>query len=169
MRYILGSIAAAMFMVAQPLDLEGQEQAILRRGVKIRVVDSGRAQVGFVDTLTTDSLVFHERARDGGLGARRSYGRNNLRTVDVAEKRGSGSALMGAAAGLLGGAAIGYVIGAATYDSGDCDILVCSAAESGKFAAVLGGVIGVPVGLFASAVWARTRWVPIMLSRREGR
>ena len=147
-----------------PQRVEAQLNETLRRGVKVRIMNGAEHRVGYVDTLTADALVIHERLPDGSPGAVASYRRDLLRTVYVVRPRRSGPSLRGTLTGVVIGAGIGYVFGVSTYDAEDCDILLCGADAHGAVGAVFGGLIGLPVGLVISSLrGAREEWDPVKL------
>ena len=156
-------VVAAICLGAAPTLSSAQRAEDLPRGasVRLRTADGGRAR-GYIDTVTSEAIVLNVfNHADAGGSAR--YRRDFVTSMEVEKKHTAKGALRGGLLGLLVGGGGGFLIGAATYSSDDCNIMACSASASGALLGFLGAVVGTPVGLLVGAAHGAPEWRDVSL------
>jgi hypothetical protein len=130
----------------------------LPRGARIRVgTADGSKAVGRIRKVTADAidLDVSKRKSDGFVV---HLNRDLVTSVEVNKKSTAAGVMEGGLLGLLVGGGGGFIIGALSYSESDCDILACSASQSGAILAFLGGVVGLPVGMIWGGSRASNAW-----------
>jgi hypothetical protein len=158
-------ITAMCLAAALPISSSAQRVDDLPRGAGVRLTtaDGGRAR-GYIDSVTADAILLHvfEGAQaEASVRYRRDY----VSSMEVMERHTAKGALRGGLIGLLVGGSGGFLIGSLTYSKEDCDILACSASESGALLGFLGAVVATPIGLLVGAAHGSPEWHDVSLRR----
>ncbi len=154
-RFIMLSISAAL--IAAPAAALAQRADGIRQGAKVRVSTGNVRKVGFLDSMTSDSLSLRVVGQNQASSTL-NVGRAEVTRLEVRGTNRFLGALRGAGIGFAAGTVSGFTIGILTHRERENCFLFCEATDSGFLLGVLGAVIGTPVGLIGGAVGAAGTW-----------